>query len=92
MTWRLGRLCPPLFCWTTLDGNTLQVFEAKPMPARDPKRIGGKLGEIMAVKDDGFAVVCAGGRIKVLRVKPADGLKVTAGEYAASIKLAPGAR
>jgi methionyl-tRNA formyltransferase len=78
--------------WTTLDGKTLQVFEAKPLPARDPKGIAGKMGEIAAVTDDGFTVVCADGRIQVLRVKPADGPKIAAGEYAAGIKLAPGAR
>jgi methionyl-tRNA formyltransferase len=32
------------------------------------------------------------GRIKVLRVKPADGAKVAAGEWAAAAKLAVGAR
>src|SRR6202162_2546717 len=53
--------------WTTLDGKTLQVFEAKPLPARDPKGIAGKMGEIAAVADDGFTVVCADGRIQVLR-------------------------
>jgi methionyl-tRNA formyltransferase len=78
--------------WTTLDGKALQVFEAKPLPARDPKGIAGKMGEIVAVESDGFTVVCADGRIKVLRVKPADGGKVGAGEYAASAKLAGGAR
>jgi methionyl-tRNA formyltransferase len=78
--------------WTTLNGNTLQVFEAKPLPARDPKGIGGKMGEIVAVEADGFTVVCADGRIKVLRVKPADGGKVGAGEFAATTKLASGTR
>jgi methionyl-tRNA formyltransferase len=78
--------------WTTLDGKTLQVFEAKPLPARDPKGIAGKIGEIVAVEADGFTVVCADGRIKVARVKPADGGKVGAGEYAAAAKLAAGAR
>jgi methionyl-tRNA formyltransferase len=78
--------------WTTLNGSSLQVFEAKPLPARDPKGIGGKMGEIVAVDADGFTVVCADGRIKVLRVKPADGGKVGAGDYAAAAKLAAGAR
>src|SRR5882762_686082 len=78
--------------WTTLDGNTLQVFEAKPLPARGPKGIAGKMGEIVAVEADGFTVVCADGRIKVLRVKPADGDKVGAGDYAAAAKLAAGTR
>ena len=51
------------------------MFEAKPLPARDPKGIAGKMGEIVEVATDGFTVVCADGRIKVLRVKPADGPK-----------------
>jgi methionyl-tRNA formyltransferase len=78
--------------WTTLDGKTLQVFEARPLPARDPRGIAGKMGEIVAVEVDGFTVVCADGRIKVMRVKSADGGKVGAGEYAAAAKLAAGAR
>jgi methionyl-tRNA formyltransferase len=78
--------------WTMIDGKTLQVFEAKPLPARDPKGIAGKMGEIVAVEADGFTVVCADGRIKVLRVKPAEGGKIGAGDYAAAAKLAAGTR
>ena len=62
--------------WTTLDGKTLKIFEAKPLPAKDPKGIAGKMGEIVAVEADGFTVVCADGRIKVMRVQPADGAKI----------------
>jgi len=91
--YNLIRGCNPApGAWTTLDGKTLQVFEAKPLPARNPKGIAGKMGEIVAVEADGFTVVCADGRIKVLRVKPADGSKVGAGEYADAAKLATGAR
>ncbi len=78
--------------WTTFDGKNLQVFEAKPLPARDPKGIAGKMGEIVAVEADGFTVACADGRIKVLRVKPPDGGKIGAGEYAAAAGLAAGIR
>jgi len=89
----LIRGCSPApGAWTTLDGKTLQVFEAKPLPARDPKGIAGKMGEIVAIEADGFTVVCADGRIKVLRVKPADGGKAGAGEYAAAVGLVAGAR
>jgi methionyl-tRNA formyltransferase len=89
----LVRGCNPApGAWTTLDGQALQVFEATPLPARDPKGIAGKMGEIVAVEADGFTVVCADGRIKALRVKPADGGKVGAGDYAAAAKLAVGAR
>jgi len=96
-SWRqidpLVRGCNPVpGAWTTLDGKTLQIFEVTPIPAKDPKGISGKYGEVVAVEADGFTVVCPDGRIKVLRVKPADGPKVGAGEWAAAAKLAVGAR
>jgi methionyl-tRNA formyltransferase len=77
--------------WTTRDGQTLQIFEAKPLPARDSKGIAGKMGEVVAVDADGFTVVCADGRIRVVRVKPADGGKVAAADYVKSSNLAVGA-
>jgi len=96
-SWRqidpLVRGCNPApGAWTTLDGKTLQIFDIQPLPARDPKGIGGKYGEVAEVGADGFTVICPDGRIKVLRVKPADGPKVGAGEWAAAAKLAVGAR
>jgi methionyl-tRNA formyltransferase len=90
---RLIRGCNPApGAWTTLSGAKLQIFDIKPIPARDPKGIGGKMGEVVEVDAEGFTVVCADGRIKVLRVKPADGAKAAAGEFAATSKLATGTR
>src|SRR5260370_38371139 len=76
---------------STLDGKTLKIFEAKPLPAKDPKGIAGKMGEIVAVEADGITVVCADGRFKVLRVQ-ADGPKLAASEWAKAAGLATGAR
>ncbi|MDO8535193.1 MAG: methionyl-tRNA formyltransferase [Xanthobacteraceae bacterium] len=78
--------------WTTCEGKRLQIYDSKPIPAHDPAGIGGKMGEVAAVEADGFTVVCADGRIKVLRVKPADGPKLAAGEFATAAKLAAGTR
>ena len=78
--------------WTSLNGQALQVFESQPLPAHDPKGIGGKMGEIVDISTEGFTVVCADGRIKVLRVKPADGPKCAAGEFATNAKLNLGTR
>jgi methionyl-tRNA formyltransferase len=90
---RLIRGCNPApGAWTMFDGKKLQIFDAQPLPARDPKGIGGKLGEVVAVDSDSFTVVCADGRFKVTRVKPADGPKVGAGEFASTAKLAVGTR
>ena len=58
----------------------LKIFDAKPLPAKDPKGIAGKLGEIVAVDADGFTVVCADGRFKVTRVQPDGGKKIDAAE------------
>src|SRR5580700_7135075 len=33
--------------WTKLGDQTLQIFEAKPIPAKSPKGIAGKMGEIV---------------------------------------------
>jgi methionyl-tRNA formyltransferase len=89
---RLIRGCNPQpGAWSTLDGKTVKIFEATPLPARDPKGIGGAMGEVVAVESDGVTVVCADGRFKVTRVQ-ADGPKIAAGEWAATVNLRPGAR
>jgi methionyl-tRNA formyltransferase len=49
------------------------------------------MGEIAAVEADGFTVVCADGRFKVLRVQ-ADGPKLAAGEFATNTNLSAGTR
>ena len=91
--YNLIRGCNPApGAWTTIDGKTLQVFEAKPLPAKTPKDIGGKLGEVMEIDASGISIVCADGRIKLTRVKPADGGKVAASDFAKSVDLAVGAR
>jgi methionyl-tRNA formyltransferase len=78
--------------WSELKGARLQIFEALPLPAKTPKGIAGKMGEVVEIDSEGFAVVCADGRIKVTRVKPADGGKVGAGEWAKAAGLATGVR
>jgi methionyl-tRNA formyltransferase len=88
---RLIRGCNPApGAWTTIDGANLKIFDAKPLPAKDPKGIAGKLGEVVAVEGDGITVVCADGRFKITRVQPADGKKIDAGEWAKSANLAAG--
>jgi len=90
---RLIRGCNPSpGAWTTHDGQPLKIFDARPLPAKDPKGIGGKLGEVVVVEPDGFTVVCADGRFKVTRVQPTGGAKIAAGEWAASNGLATGTR
>ena len=90
---RLIRGCNPApAAWTTFDGKVLQVFDIKPLPAKDPKGIGGKAGEVVDIAPDGFSVAVADGRIKIMRVKPADGGKVSAADFAKSVNLSTGAK
>ena len=90
---RLIRGCNPApGAWSNLDGVVVKIFEAKPLPAKDPKGIRGKMGEIVSVDADGITVVCADGRFKITRVQPADGKKVDAVEWAKSADVAVKAR
>ena len=89
----LIRGCDPApGAWTTCGGQALQIFAAAPRPARDVAGVGGAMGEVVAVDDDGFTVVCADGRLRVSRVRPSGGAKTGAGEWAAASGLVPGAR
>src|SRR3977135_3881648 len=90
---RVIRGCNPApGAWSTLDGKTLKIFEAKPMPAKDPKGIAGKMGEIVAVEADGITVVCADGRFKGARVQPDGAKKIEAAEWAKSANIEKGAK
>lgn len=89
----LVRGCDPApGAWTTCGGQALQVFATAPQPARDVAGLGGAMGEVLDVGDDGFSVVCADGRLRVTRVRPEGGDKTGAGEWAAASGLVPGAR
>ena len=63
-----------------------------PLPARDPKGIGGKTGEVVEVDKDGFTVAVADGRIKILRVQPEGGPKQAASDYVTAASVTNGTR
>jgi methionyl-tRNA formyltransferase len=90
---RLIRGCNPSpGAWTTLNGAKLKVFDIKPLPARDPKGIGGKTGEVVEVDKDGFTLAVADGRIKILRVQPEGGAKQAASDYVTAASISNGTR
>ncbi len=70
--------------WTTHNGEKLGVFDCARVPG------DGVAGRVMEINDDGILVQSVGGRILVKRVKPHDGPKVTAAEWAAASGLAAG--
>ena len=87
--WNLIRGADPQpGAWTTYDGASVQIYDAK-------KYVGtmtGRPGEVTAVTEASFTVAAAGGQIEVLRVRPAGGQKISAAAFASSVGLRPGAQ
>ncbi|MSO85597.1 MAG: methionyl-tRNA formyltransferase [Rhodospirillales bacterium] len=73
--------------WTTFKGKTLDVYDCVKVAGR-----GGKPGQIVAVAKDSFTVATKGGRIKVLRVRPEGGQKISGGQFATEGSLVKGAK
>jgi len=70
--------------WTTLNGQKLQIFDAKKHLVRTFGAVRGKIGEVVEVGAESFQVTSQGGRVEVLRAKLGDGKKVAAAELLAS--------
>jgi methionyl-tRNA formyltransferase len=66
--------------WTTLNGQKLQIFDARKHPVRTFGAVKGKIGEVVEVGATSFQVTAQGGRIEVLRAKLGDGKKVAAAD------------
>src|SRR5512137_946244 len=87
----LMRGCNPApGAWTTLNGKKVQLFDARKHPVRTFGAVKGKPGEVTDVGADSIRITAHGGQIEVLKLKPEDGKKVAAGEFAAAAGLAPG--
>ncbi len=80
--YNLIRGCSPApGAWTTIDGETFQIFDARKRIARTFSEVKGKkIGQVVADGAGGFAILAAGGFIEVLRCKRGNGKKVTASE------------
>ena len=78
--------------WTTIDGKILQVFEAKPLPAKDPKGYCRQDRRSRRYRRRWIFRRLRRWPDRVLRVSPADGGKVAAADFAKSTNLATGTR
>ena len=76
--------------WTTLAGKKLQIFDARKVVFRRFAEVVGKIGEVSGVTENSFRVTAQGGMIEALRVRGADGKKVSGGEFARAAGLAVG--
>jgi methionyl-tRNA formyltransferase len=90
-TYNLIRGCNPApGAWTTLNGQKLQIFDARRHPFRRYAEVAGKIGEVTSITDESFRVTAQGGAIEVLRARGPDGKKVSGGEFARANSLAEG--
>ena len=72
--------------WTTLDGETLQIFDCEKAPA------SGRVGRVCAVDGESFTVAAGRGGIRVRRVRLGRGPKVAAADFIREAGLEPGRR
>jgi methionyl-tRNA formyltransferase len=89
--YNLIRGCSPApGAWTTVSGKKVQIFDSRKIVFRKFGDVSGKVGEVTEVSDAGFRVTAQGGQIEVLKVKPEDGKKVSASEFAQGAELSVG--
>jgi methionyl-tRNA formyltransferase len=89
--YNLIRGCSPApGAWTTVSGKKVQIFDSRKIVFRKFGDVSGKVGEVTEVSDAGFRVTAQGGQIEVLKVKPEDGKKVSASEFAQGAGLSVG--
>jgi methionyl-tRNA formyltransferase len=77
--------------WTTLNGQKVQIFDARRHPYRRFADVAGQIGEVTAITEGSFRVSAQGGAIEVLRARGADGRKVSGGDFARQNGLSAGA-
>jgi methionyl-tRNA formyltransferase len=82
MTYNIIRGCNPApGAWTTVNGEKLQIFDAKKTTARIFGAVRGKkIGQVVEIGTKSMIVHGAGGFIEVLRCKRGDGKKVAGNE------------
>ena len=89
--YNLIRGCNPApGAWTTLNGQKIQIFDARKHPYRRFADVAGKIGEVSDVTDASFRVSAQGGAIEVLRARGADGKKVPGATSRARTGWRPG--
>jgi methionyl-tRNA formyltransferase len=76
--------------WTTIGGKKLQLFGSKKHLVRTFGAVKGKVGEISEIGAESMRITAQGGQIEVSKVKPEEGKKVSAAEWAKSASVVPG--
>ena len=88
-TWNLVRGCDPApGAWTTFEGKVLALYDAEKIA------VGRSIqpGEVSAVDTESLTVAAPDGQLRVKRVRPAGGKKMSAGEWATMTGVRTGSR
>ena len=72
--------------WTTIAGGELKIYDSARVDGT------GTAGEVVSVDEYGVTVQAEGGRILIKRVRPADGGKMAASEWAAAAGINSGTK
>ena len=76
--------------WTTIGGKKLQLFGSKKHLVRTFGAVKGKIGEITEVGAESIRITAQGGQVEIAKLKPEEGKKVSAAEWAKSAGVGPG--
>jgi methionyl-tRNA formyltransferase len=72
--------------WTTFNGSELKIYDSARVDGT------GAAGEVVSVDENGVTVQGNGGRILIKRVRPADGGKMAASEWASAAGINSGTK
>ncbi len=76
--------------WTTIGGKKLQLFGSKKHLVRMFGAVKGKVGEITDIGAETMRITAQGGQVEIAKVKPEEGKKVSAAEWAKSAGVTSG--
>jgi methionyl-tRNA formyltransferase len=76
--------------WTTIGGKKLQLFGSRKHFARTFGAVKGKIGEITDIGGESIRITAQGGQVEVAKMKPEEGKKVSAAEWAKGAGVAAG--
>jgi len=91
LIYNLVRGCDPMpGAWTTFNGKTLQLFDARKHPARTYSQVGGGIGTVTTVGEHSLSIAAQGGRIEVFKLRYDGGKKLPAPQLCADLGLTVG--
>jgi methionyl-tRNA formyltransferase len=89
--YNLIRACNPApGAWTVLGGVRTWIYDARKHAAGKFARVRGKPGDIAAITGTSILINSQGGQIEVMKLRPAGGRKMNAGEFARERNLSCG--